>query len=384
MQVGEVGFRTGRAFQRLHVGGQLDQIAGHEPGREAQVAQHLHQQPGGIATGPFAGVQGFFRRQDTRFHADDVVDALLHPHVQRDQHVHRALFVAADPGQEVGQQRAGGFQSAERRQFLVQHMIVCEREGLRLRFQEEVERIDGDHIRHQVDGDDKPVDLFRENRPRQMVALRVLLPIDEMRLRLDLQCVGQDRGACMRRRTQADGLRPEGDQPVVMIGRAMGQGDVQRHIWLAKFMNALWCAAPRWNAIGHPPAGQSARWRLRLAPFGGPFPDWGTTVRDQVGTGAFVSVRRGKRVGMTILPAHPSRADDGRRSRRSQAGCIARGSLVPTVGISPVTSADIDYDNWTWPGLTPRPSRCGYPSVTSDLITSSSAVMTMPLVSGPR
>ena len=41
----------GGAFERLHIGRQLDQIAGNEARGEPQVAQDLDQQPGGIAAG---------------------------------------------------------------------------------------------------------------------------------------------------------------------------------------------------------------------------------------------------------------------------------------------------------------------------------------------
>ena len=40
---------AGRAVERLHVGRQLDQVAGHEARREPEVAQELHQQPAGVA-----------------------------------------------------------------------------------------------------------------------------------------------------------------------------------------------------------------------------------------------------------------------------------------------------------------------------------------------
>ena len=79
MQVGEIGFGTSRAIQRFHVGGQLDQIAGDETRREAEVAQDLHQQPGGVAAGALGGAQGFLGRQHARFHAHDIGDAIEYP-----------------------------------------------------------------------------------------------------------------------------------------------------------------------------------------------------------------------------------------------------------------------------------------------------------------
>ena len=62
MQVREVRRRPLRPFQRLHVGNKLDQVARHKPGSHPQVAQHLHQQPRGIAARPLAAVQRFLWR----------------------------------------------------------------------------------------------------------------------------------------------------------------------------------------------------------------------------------------------------------------------------------------------------------------------------------
>ena len=72
---------------------------------------------------------------------------------------------------------------------------------------------------------------FREYQPGQVVRLRVLLPIDEMRLRRDFQRVGEDAGARVRAGPQADDLRAEIDQPVVGIMRDVVEGDVDGHGW---------------------------------------------------------------------------------------------------------------------------------------------------------
>ena len=48
VQVGEVGARTRRTFQRLHVGRELDEVARYKPRRVTEMAQHMHEQPRGI------------------------------------------------------------------------------------------------------------------------------------------------------------------------------------------------------------------------------------------------------------------------------------------------------------------------------------------------
>ena len=45
VEVGEVGWGSGGAFERLHVSRELDQIAGNEAGGEAEMAQDLDEQP---------------------------------------------------------------------------------------------------------------------------------------------------------------------------------------------------------------------------------------------------------------------------------------------------------------------------------------------------
>ena len=51
VEVGEVGFSPNRAVERFDVGGELDQVAGHEAGGEAQIAEDLDEQPGAVAAG---------------------------------------------------------------------------------------------------------------------------------------------------------------------------------------------------------------------------------------------------------------------------------------------------------------------------------------------
>ena len=58
VQVGEVGLRPQRALDRVDVGLELDQVAGDEPRREPEPAQHLDQQPGAVAAGAGAQAPG--------------------------------------------------------------------------------------------------------------------------------------------------------------------------------------------------------------------------------------------------------------------------------------------------------------------------------------
>ncbi len=94
---------------------------------------------------------------------------------------------------------------------------IFERDGLRVFLDEEVERVVDRHFGEHVDRDRKFVGRLREHQPRQIIAVRILLPVDEMVLGLDLQRIGQDRRAAMRGRPQADDLRPERHRAVIGI-----------------------------------------------------------------------------------------------------------------------------------------------------------------------
>src|SRR5690606_2230120 len=62
-----------------------------------------------------------------------------------------------------------------------------------------------------------------------VVALRVLLPVDEVLARPDLQRIRKDARAAVRRRAQAHHLRAEVDRAVVAVMRDVLQCDMNRH-----------------------------------------------------------------------------------------------------------------------------------------------------------
>ena len=98
VQIGEVGGRAGRSVERLHVGGQLDQIAGYEPGGQTHLAQDRHQQPRRVAAGSDAGAQREVGGLHAGFHAQAVADVAVDRMVERDQEVDGA---GAGPHREV-------------------------------------------------------------------------------------------------------------------------------------------------------------------------------------------------------------------------------------------------------------------------------------------
>jgi hypothetical protein len=61
------------------------------------------------------------------------------------------------------------------------------------------------------------IDPLRKNHPRLPVAVRVLLPVDEVVSGLDLQRIIRHRSARMRRRAEPDNLRSELNGAAVII-----------------------------------------------------------------------------------------------------------------------------------------------------------------------
>ena len=100
---------------------------------------------------------------------------------------------------------------------------------LGVRLQEEVEGVVHRHLGHQVHRDAEFLSALGKNQTGQMIGKRVLLPVDEMHHRLDLQRIRQDAGAAMRGWPQTHDLRRQADQPVVRVMRDVIEGNVNGH-----------------------------------------------------------------------------------------------------------------------------------------------------------
>ena len=169
VQVGEIDLGAARAVERLHVAFKLDEVARHETRRQPQVAQHLHQQPAGVAARTAAVGKRLLGRLHARLHADQVADVALQLLVEFDQKIVGVLFGArnaGDIGLEAWRQRR---LDKERCQLGGQRFVVAERKIIGRRLEKEVERVEHRHLGHQVDLDPKRRGLVREHQPRQVV-----------------------------------------------------------------------------------------------------------------------------------------------------------------------------------------------------------------------
>ncbi len=221
VQIGEIVGGAFGAFQRLFVGDQLHQIAGHEARSQPQVAQDLHQQPGAVAAGAAGDFEGFLAALDAGLHAHDVADVALQALVDRDQEIDRGRFFALDFTQPFQQSRAAFADLEIGPQLGGQFGRVLERVVLGFGFQEKVEGVDG----HQV-GDDFDVDQqfacgLGEGQAGQVIAEGILLPVDEVVGRFDLERVGFYGCAGMRGRAQPDHVGSQLDLAVEAVMRCM-------------------------------------------------------------------------------------------------------------------------------------------------------------------
>ena len=219
VQIGEVDFGAAGAVERLDVGRQLDQVTRHEARGQAAVAQQLHQKPARVAARTRAQGQRLFGRLHARFHADQVAHIVLHLLVDLHQEVDGAFRRAIDLIEVGLYQRCGRCRLTIRRKFLGQRFVVDEGVGFRRGLEEKIEGVVDGHLGDEIHRDLELAGLFREDQASHVVGERILLPVDEMARRLDLEGVGNDLAAAMGRRSQPDDLWPQIDQSVVPVMR---------------------------------------------------------------------------------------------------------------------------------------------------------------------
>jgi hypothetical protein len=173
--------------------------------------------------------QRLFARLHAGLHADHVGDLVAQPPIEIDEEVDAAARAAIEAAQKGGEIRADGRRLEEGTQLALEPGVVGEGNLLGFRLEEEVERIHDRELGLEVHLDLEAIDLVGEHDAREPVRLRVLLPVEEVRGRLDAQRVGDDRRAAVRRGAQSHDLRREAHQPIVCVASAMIQGDAYGH-----------------------------------------------------------------------------------------------------------------------------------------------------------
>ena len=181
VKVGEVCRGSDRTIQRLHVGRELNQVAGNEARGQTEMTQDLHEQPAGVAARAASTGERLFRRLDARLEPNDVCDVLRQPAVEIDEEIDGARLAPIDRAETiVAQPRHRPAAARDTAQAPAQPGLVDERKRFGRRFQKEVERIEDRQLGDQINVDQQLARPVGEDEPREVVAVRVLLPVDEV------------------------------------------------------------------------------------------------------------------------------------------------------------------------------------------------------------
>ena len=144
------------------------------------MAERLYQQPTRIATGPGGPLKSFFRRLNTRLHADDIAYLVRQAGVEMDQKINSTFFSAIDAGQKFLQKRAGRFKLAVDHKIGTDLVTISERPILDAILHKKVEGIIHCHISYDVDLDFELDNRIGEDIACQPIAIGILLVIHEM------------------------------------------------------------------------------------------------------------------------------------------------------------------------------------------------------------
>ena len=226
MQVGEIVIGALRTLDGREIGLELDEVTRHETRGEAEAAQDLDEDPCRVAAGAGAQRQRLVGRLDARLHADDVTDVLVELKIQVDQKVGELLFLAGNGGHIGVERGAAGLELEIGRELHREIGLVDEGKRLGVGLDEEIEGIPGRHFRDEIDLDREMIGLVGKDAARLPVAVRVLLPVLEMRLGKDLERIARHLRPAVRRGAQPDDLRTDRDVAVIGIGGEVAQRDL--------------------------------------------------------------------------------------------------------------------------------------------------------------
>ena len=125
------------------------------------------------------------------------MDHVLQFGVEGDQKRNRPSALRRDLVEILIQQRRFGFRKEIGGEFGRQLLRIGERKFLRVGLDEEVERVDHRELGGQIDLDLEGLDRLGKYVARQPIAVRVLLPIDEVVFGFDLERIARHFGAAM-------------------------------------------------------------------------------------------------------------------------------------------------------------------------------------------
>ena len=208
---------------------ELDEVAADEAGGEAAGAEHGDEELGAVAAAPAALLERLLGREDAGLVADDVGDLARDGLVEADEVVDGEAL-EGDARDEVLQARGGVEVGAaeEGRELAGEGRVVGEGELAGVVVDEEVEGVHRADVEGRVHEEGELLDgaLGREADARLAAAPGVLLPADGGVVGGDVQRVGEERRARVRRRAEAHDVRAEEGRRVVAVGGAVLDADL--------------------------------------------------------------------------------------------------------------------------------------------------------------
>src|SRR5207253_7833785 len=181
--VREVSGWTCRTFEWFHVGLELNQISRDKTRSETQPPQNLDEKPCRVPARTAREFERLFRSLDARLHTDHVLNLALQPLIEMHEEVRRSDLAPIDRGQKLFDQRPGGQGFQERFKLSVFERFVTERILLGIRFQKKIEWVENRHFSRETDFQREVPGLRVKNETCEEIAVRILLPIDEVILR---------------------------------------------------------------------------------------------------------------------------------------------------------------------------------------------------------
>ena len=229
VQIGEIVARARRSVRGSRIGHELNEIARDEARGEPQVPQQLNQQFGRVAAGSGLLLEGVFGQLHAGFHTNHIAHVGGETPVQLDEKIDGGAWLARHRAEIGCEQRGQRASCQKRRELAFLGRTVLEGNCLRVRLQEKIKGILNRHFRGQIDLHPQILRRLRKYHAGQVIGLRVLLPIDEVFGRLDVQGVGQNAAAAMWCGAQPNDLWPQLHQSIVAIMHDVIERYVNRH-----------------------------------------------------------------------------------------------------------------------------------------------------------
>src|SRR5215472_12424614 len=164
------------------------------------MTQRLDKKPCRVATRARTRLECPFGRLHTRLHPDAVSEFLLNTAVEVDQELHRIARFARSCVHKCRHPWSGRFSLAIGGKLMFELRGVDERKLLRVVLDEEIEGIKNGQVRQEVNVNGKLRSPVRKHVTGEPIAVRVLLPINEMLSRCNLERVAFDPRAAVRSR----------------------------------------------------------------------------------------------------------------------------------------------------------------------------------------